>query len=88
MASLHTVTQEVIREALDPTTTSGRPHPEEYVRPMNIFYTSDTELESGRALGTIGLVMSIDGCSMWRFGDELDGGVDVSAVRRWKTDVW
>ena len=36
----HTVTQELIREAIDPTTTSGDPHPPDWE--LGIFYTSDT----------------------------------------------
>ncbi len=53
-------------------------------------HATSTRMPIAAPTGAFGqaLVMSIDGCSMWRFGDEPDGGVDVSAVRRWKTDVW
>jgi hypothetical protein len=55
---------------------------------MNIFYTCDRVRETSEPLGTIGLVMSSDGYSMWRFTDEPDDKVDLSAARRWTTDIW
>jgi hypothetical protein len=84
----HEVAQDLIREAIDATTKSGRAHPKDHERPMNIFYTCDTELGTSDPLGSIGLVMSNDGCSMWRFGDEPDGRVDLAAARRWTKDIW
>ncbi len=90
----HGVAQDLIREAIDATTKSGRAHPKDYERPMNIFYTcdteeeTDTEGETSNPLGTIGLVMSNDGCSMWRFEDEPADDVDLSAARRWTRDIW
>lgn len=84
----HNVAQDLIREAIDETAKSGRAHPPDHERPMNIFYTCDTELETADPLGTIGLVMSNDGCSMWRFMDDPDHTVDLSAARRWHKDIW
>lgn len=84
----HGVAQDLIREAIDATTKSGRAHPQDYERPMNIFYTSDTEKGTSKPLGTIGLVMSTDGCSMWRFVDEPENDMNLSAARRWTTDIW
>jgi len=82
----HTVAQEVIREALKPTEGLGD-HPFDYLPDMNLFYTADVD-SSDVMLGTIGLVMSVDACSMWRFGDEPDQVVDFTMARRWEVDLW
>jgi hypothetical protein len=37
----HTVTQELVREALDPTTDNPRPHPSDFE--LGIFYTADSD---------------------------------------------
>ena len=82
----HTVAQELIREAINPTEGLGD-HPLDYLPDMNLFYTADIDT-SNATLGTIGLVMSVDACSMWRFGDEPDHVVDFTKARRWEVDLW
>jgi beta-lactamase superfamily II metal-dependent hydrolase len=75
----HTVTQELIREALDPTTDRPRPHPDDFE--LGIFYTADTDPQG--PLGSIALVLSPAKCTMWRFGDAPGGSVDLTRARRW-----
>jgi beta-lactamase superfamily II metal-dependent hydrolase len=75
----HNVTQELIREALDPTTDNPRPHPPDFE--LGIFYTSDQDPEG--ALGSIALVLSPGECSMWRFGDTPRASIDLSKARTW-----
>lgn len=82
----HTVAQELIREALHPTKGVGG-HPDDYERDVGLFYTADVD-DADDPLGTVGLVMSDQGCSMWRFGDEPDDEVDLADARRWTVDVW
>lgn len=62
----HEVSQEVIREALDPVAKSGNAHEEDWK--LGIFYTSDQD-DNNTALGSIALVMSATRITMWRFGD-------------------
>ncbi len=80
----HTVTQEVIREGLDPSAGHPHPHPEDYK--LGVFYAADTDGQ--RALGSIALVMSPDRCTMWRFGDAPLDAINLTAVRKWAQDVW
>ena len=54
----HTVTQELIREAIDPTTTSGDPHPKDWE--LGIFYTSDTTDLGGTRLGSFAVVIGAE----------------------------
>jgi ribonuclease BN (tRNA processing enzyme) len=82
----HTVAQELIREAVHPTKGLGG-HPEDYTADMGVFYTADVD-EADVTLGTIGLVMSDEGCSMWRFGDAPDEEIELSHSRRWAIDPW
>ena len=32
--------------------------------------------------------MSVEACSMWRFGDEPAEVVDLGNARRWEVDLW
>jgi len=82
----HTVAQELIREAIFPTEGLGG-QPLDYEPDMNVFYTADVDA-AGDALGTVGLVMSVGACSMWRFGDAPSRQVDFADARRWAVDVW
>ena len=75
----HTVTQELIREALDPTTDNPRPHPADFE--LGIFYTADTDPQG--PLGSIALVLSPTTCTMWRFGDTSGGAIDLTKARKW-----
>lgn len=76
----HTVAQDVIREAVDPTTGSGAAHKADWE--LGMFYTSDTD-DTGDALGTIGLVMSKGKWTMWRFGDAPNDAIDLTNGRKW-----
>jgi hypothetical protein len=75
----HAVTQEVIREALDPTTDNPRPHPSDFE--LGIFYTADTDPQG--PLGSMALVLSPTRCTMWRFGDAPGGPIDLTKARKW-----
>jgi beta-lactamase superfamily II metal-dependent hydrolase len=75
----HTVTQELVREALDPTTSNPRPHPSDFE--LGIFYTADTDPQG--PLGSIALVLSPETCTMWRFGDPAGGSIDLTKARKW-----
>ncbi|HEY2959404.1 MAG TPA: MBL fold metallo-hydrolase [Actinomycetota bacterium] len=75
----HTVTQELVREALDPTTDSPRPHPSDFE--LGIFYTADTDPQG--PLGSIALVLSPTTCTMWRFGDLPGSAIDLTRARKW-----
>jgi len=75
----HTVTQELVREALDPTTNNPRPHPSDFE--LGIFYTADTDPQG--PLGSIALVLSPETCTMWRFGDPAGGSIDLTKARKW-----
>lgn len=67
----HTVAQELIREALEPTTSSGAPHSDDI--DLNVFYTSDVD-STGAELGTLAVVIRPSGHrTVWRF---LDGPGD------------
>ncbi len=82
----HTVAQELIREALHPTKGLGD-HPKDHEPEVSLFYTADVDTAT-RQLGTIGLVMSVDACSMWRFGDGPDEKINLGNARRWGADLW
>jgi hypothetical protein len=75
----HTVAQELIREALDPTTNHPRDHPSDF--DLGIFYTADTDPQG--PLGSIALVLGPAACTMWRFGDRSGGSIDLTKARKW-----
>jgi hypothetical protein len=75
----HTVTQELVREALDPTTDNPRPHPSDFE--LGIFYTADADPQG--PLGSIALVLNPATCTMWRFGDPPGGPIDLTKARKW-----
>lgn len=81
----HAVAQDVIREGLHATAGSGAP--QEPDATLRVFYTSDATTDD-RALGTIGLVMSMSGCSMWRFADGPGDPVTLASGMRWTDDPW
>jgi len=76
----HAVTQEAIREALEPTTSSARPHRPDHE--LGLFYTADTD-DEGKPLGTAALVMAPNGRKrrLWRFGDAPRQSVQFAAAR-------
>ncbi len=77
----HAVTQEAIREAIEPTAASGRAHKPDHE--LGLFYTADRDSD-GDPLGSIGLVLSPNGRkrSVWRFGDAPNHAIDFGAARR------
>lgn len=78
----HTVSQEAIREALEPTAQSGRAHRPDHE--LGLLYTADRD-EAGDALGTIAVVMSPGGRKrhVWRFRDRARDRVRLDrAVRQ------
>ncbi|HSR42005.1 MAG TPA: hypothetical protein VLL48_07535 [Longimicrobiales bacterium] len=75
----HTVAQEVIREALEPTTSSGATHSDDV--DLNIFYTSDRDTD-GIELGTLAVVIGPAGDrTVWRFQDGPAEAVDFADAR-------
>jgi len=62
----HEVSQEIIREALDPIAKLDRDHKKDWE--LGIFYTSDQD-DNDTVLGSIALVLSASRITMWRFGD-------------------
>lgn len=76
----HTIAQELIREACEPTTSSGRPRSDDV--DLDIFYTSDTD-DAGAELGTVAVVIRPNGNrTIWRFGDRPADAIDFSRARR------
>jgi beta-lactamase superfamily II metal-dependent hydrolase len=77
----HTVAQELIREALEPTTTSGAVHKRDY--DLNIYYTCDTtDGPPSEPLGSFGIVINNKGQTVWRFRDRINQAVDLSNARQ------
>lgn len=72
----HTVAQDLIREALEPTTTSGADHKADCE--LNIFYTSDALEGSHAPLGSFGIVINHSGQTVWRFCDTPTQQLDLT----------
>jgi competence protein ComEC len=77
----HTVAQGLIREALDPTTSSGREHPPDHE--LRVFYAADTD-DAGAVLGSMAVVMGRGRWTLWRFGDRPQDPIDLGRARRWR----
>jgi competence protein ComEC len=77
----HILAQEAVREALDPVSSTGRAHKEDWE--LGIHYTGAQD-DAGKPLGTIALVIPPTGkLTMWRFGDRASKDVDLSQARRY-----
>lgn len=77
----HAVSQDALREALQPTTSGRVARKPDHG--LGIHYTSAHD-DAGQPLGTIAVVMSPGGQRrLWRFGDKPDEHIDLSAGRRW-----
>lgn len=76
----HSVAQELIREALEATASSGAAHKSD--ADLGIFYTCDTEAGGGD-LGSIAVVMGAGKANVWRFGDKTSQNIDFTKGRRW-----
>jgi hypothetical protein len=75
----HTIAQELVREALDPTTSSGRAHKADHE--LGIFYTCDRD-DAGTELGSLAVVVGKRReRTLWRFGDNPDEDVDLDNAR-------
>lgn len=72
----HSVAQEIIREALDPTTSSGLAH--KLDPDLRLLYTSDVNTNR-EVLGSVAIVMSKGNYSIWRFRDA--SGEDIAFDR-------
>jgi hypothetical protein len=78
----HTVAQELIREARDPSTVSGKPHPLDYQ--LGVFYTADQEdTDPPIRLGSIALVAGKGKPRLYRLGDGPTDLADLDHARRW-----
>ncbi|MGH7505966.1 MAG: ComEC/Rec2 family competence protein, partial [Longimicrobiales bacterium] len=77
----HTVAQELIREAIE-STTSGQLRSADHE--LGIFYTSDED-DDGRVLGSFAIVISPEGDRrLWRFTDLPDDPVDFARALEWQ----
>jgi hypothetical protein len=75
----HQVTQDVIREALEPT-TSGQHRSTD--AELGLFYTADS-ITDGTIGGSVGVILRGRRRQVWRFGDAATDPVDLTAGRRW-----
>ncbi|MBY5160869.1 ComEC/Rec2 family competence protein [Salsipaludibacter albus] len=78
----HAVTQDILREALEPTMGLGTPRSADH--DLGLFYTADRDA-AGRALGTIAMRLRPGTRDLWRLGDEPgDLSFDPATARRWR----
>jgi hypothetical protein len=78
----HTVAQELIREALQATTSGKKTRSDD--ADLHLFYTADVDDGApGRPLGTIGVLIRKGDWTLWRFGDRPGDDVDLSQGVRW-----
>jgi hypothetical protein len=75
----HEVSQEIIREALEPVAKSGNAHRKDWE--LGIFYTSDQD-DNDTALGSVALVLSSSKITLWRFGDDSSARLHFGNARR------
>jgi beta-lactamase superfamily II metal-dependent hydrolase len=77
----HVLAQEAVREALEPTSSTGAKHRPDWE--LGIHYTGARD-KNDAPLGTIALVVPPTGkITMWRFGDPPDEDIDLSRARRY-----
>lgn len=85
----HTVSQEAIREALDPVAgklnpATGLPNNHKSDADLGLFYTSDTTTAPGGPdAGSVALLLRGRRRQLWRFGDTPNRRVVLSRARRW-----
>jgi beta-lactamase superfamily II metal-dependent hydrolase len=85
----HTVTQNLIREALDPVAGSpdpatGQPRDYKSDEELGLFYTSDTTTAAGSPdAGSLGLILRGRRRELWRFGDSPGQAIDLANGRQW-----
>jgi len=74
----HEVSQDIIREALEPVAKSGKNHKKDWE--LGLFYTSDLD-SNNQGLGSIALVLGVSKITMWRFGDDSTSKLDFNNAR-------
>jgi hypothetical protein len=86
----HTVTQNAIREALDPVAggkpdpVTGLPRDHKSDEELGIFYTSDTTTAAGQPnAGSLAVVLRGKRRQLWRFGDSLGESINLTQARQW-----
>jgi hypothetical protein len=84
----HTVSQEALREAIDPITSKPPGSPHEDDSKLRILYTGSREARGDDAdpkkpLGTVALLVGPGGRrEIWRFGDDVEDEIDLGRGRR------
>jgi beta-lactamase superfamily II metal-dependent hydrolase len=77
----HVLAQEAVREALEPTSSTGAHHMPDWM--LGIQYTGARD-SRGNSLGTIALVVPPSGrITMWRFGDRAEDEIVLTRARRY-----
>jgi hypothetical protein len=76
----HMLAQEALREAKDSVAGSGATRNKKDWE-LGILYTGDSE-DNGKPLGTIAVVMGRGRATVWRFGDDTKGDVNLSDGRK------
>jgi beta-lactamase superfamily II metal-dependent hydrolase len=85
----HTVTQDAIREALDPVAgtpdpATGVPRQHQTDEELGIFYTCDSTSAAGQPdAGSFGIIMRGRRRQLWRFGDSVGQPIDINGGQRW-----
>jgi hypothetical protein len=78
----HMLAQEAVREAREPTSSTGRKRKDDWK--LGIHYTSARDSD-GAPLGTIAFVIPPTGpMTMWRFGDTPREDVNLANARRFR----
>jgi ribonuclease BN (tRNA processing enzyme) len=87
----HTITQEIVREALEPQASSQVPQTRSLDYDLRIFYTCDSlAVPAGAAtpLGSIALLIEPQNCQMWRFQDGTGAQIAFANALRWAQPLW
>jgi hypothetical protein len=85
----HTVSQELIREALDPVagrlSHHGKPRDHRADEALGIFYTCDrTDAAGNPPAGSLAVITKGQRRELWRFSDAAKNRIDFDNARRWK----
>lgn len=77
----HTIAQEIVREAQQPTASTGAVRTDDHE--LGIFYTCDVD-DADQEAGSIAVVLPLTGRTrVWRFGDGSGDAIDLTNGRRW-----
>jgi beta-lactamase superfamily II metal-dependent hydrolase len=79
----HVVALEALREGIEPTAQKGATHKDDF--DLGIHFTSGRD-DAGEDLGTIAVLLGPSGRKreVWRFGDQVDKPIDLTAARKFK----